>query len=157
MRAIRVASAALLGVAALTLTAPPAAAGSGGIHAAASFGRATGPASIAPGGRTTLPVRECGSDTSDAKRGAAYEAKFPCGGEFGERHLAVTSGRGNGEGEGFSGDSGGRYRRHGVQAGLGGSIGGFDLERIGLGAALISGSIGAAWYLWRRRPAGEPS
>lgn len=158
MRAIRVASAALLGVTALTLTAPAAVAGSGGVHAAASSAHAAGPGTIAPGVRSTLPVGECGTDADayDAKRGFAYEATYPCGAESG-RHLAVTTGRGNGDGEGFFGDSGGRYRRHGVHAGLGGSIGGFDLERIGLGAALVSGSIGAAWYLWRRRPVGEPS
>ncbi|MFD1661515.1 hypothetical protein ACFSL4_25740 [Streptomyces caeni] len=160
MRAIRVASAALLGVTALTLTAPAAVAGGGGAHAAASFAHAAGPGTIAPGVRSTLPVGECGTDSNayDAKRGSAYEATFPCGTESGRRHLAVTTGRGNDDGEGFFGDSGRRYRRHGVHAGLGGSIGGFDIERIGLGAALVSGSIGAAWYLWRRRPAVcEPS
>ncbi|MFE9095840.1 hypothetical protein [Streptomyces sp. NPDC007264] len=159
MRAIRVAPAALLGVTALTFTAPAAVAGTGGVHAAASIDRAAGPAAIAPGGRTALPAGECdtGADGYAAKRGFAYEATLPCGAEFGQRHLAVTTGRGNDDGQGFFGDSGGRYRRHGVHAGLGGSIGGFDLERIGLGAALISGSIGAAWYVWRRRPVGEPS
>lgn len=42
---------------------------------------------------------------------------------------------------------------HGVQAGEGGSsIAGFDLKELGMGAALITGSIGAAYYFSRRRP-----
>ncbi|MEU0965387.1 hypothetical protein ABZ357_08095 [Streptomyces sp. NPDC005917] len=42
----------------------------------------------------------------------------------------------------------------GVRAGAGGSIGGFDLKEIGLGAALVVGSVGTAYRLARRR-AGE--
>ncbi|WP_217552872.1 MSCRAMM family adhesin SdrC [Streptomyces sp. GbtcB6] len=42
----------------------------------------------------------------------------------------------------------------GVQAGEGGSIGGFDVREIGLGAALVVGSVGTAYRLSRRR-AGE--
>ncbi|WP_406432726.1 hypothetical protein OHB00_08080 [Streptomyces sp. NBC_00631] len=43
---------------------------------------------------------------------------------------------------------------HGVQAGEGGSLGGFDLQEIGLGAALVVGSVGTA-YRRSRRHAGE--
>ncbi|MFD8720778.1 hypothetical protein ACFV2H_23025 [Streptomyces sp. NPDC059629] len=39
---------------------------------------------------------------------------------------------------------------HGVQAGAGGSFGGFDLKEIGLGAALVVGSVGAAYRIARR-------
>ncbi|MFK0158423.1 hypothetical protein ACIQVL_21130 [Streptomyces sp. NPDC090499] len=42
----------------------------------------------------------------------------------------------------------------GVQAGEGGSIGGFDLGEIGLGAALVAGTVGTA-YRRSRRHAGE--
>ncbi|MEU9407763.1 hypothetical protein AB0E08_19075 [Streptomyces sp. NPDC048281] len=42
----------------------------------------------------------------------------------------------------------------GVQAGEGGSIDGFDLQEIGLGAALVVGSVGTA-YRRSRRHAGE--
>jgi hypothetical protein len=42
----------------------------------------------------------------------------------------------------------------GVQAGEGGSIGGFDLQEIGLGAALVVGTVGTA-YRHSRRHAGE--
>ncbi|GGN39637.1 hypothetical protein [Streptomyces fuscichromogenes] len=39
----------------------------------------------------------------------------------------------------------------GVQAGEGGSIGGFDLQELGLGTALVVGSVGTAYRLSRRR------
>lgn len=39
---------------------------------------------------------------------------------------------------------------HGVQAGAGGSFGGFDLKEIGLGAALVVGSVGTAYRIARR-------
>ncbi|MFJ9563798.1 hypothetical protein ACIRQQ_27680 [Streptomyces fuscichromogenes] len=38
----------------------------------------------------------------------------------------------------------------GVQAGEGGSIGGFDLQELGLGTALVVGSVGTAYRLSRR-------
>ncbi|WP_053659604.1 hypothetical protein [Streptomyces sp. MMG1121] len=41
--------------------------------------------------------------------------------------------------------------QHGVRAGAGGSIAGFDLKEIGLGAALIAGSLGTAYHFARRR------
>ncbi|MBW8795569.1 MAG: hypothetical protein JF597_18825 [Streptomyces sp.] len=61
-----------------------------------------------------------------------------------------------------SGGSGGRQALNpqplppgrGVQAGEGGTIGGFDLKEIGLGAALVVGSVGSA-YRRSRRHAGE--
>ncbi|MGW2959243.1 hypothetical protein ACWDGI_12260 [Streptomyces sp. NPDC001220] len=42
----------------------------------------------------------------------------------------------------------------GVRAGAGGSVDGFDLKEIGLGAALVVGSVGTAYRIARRR-AGE--
>ncbi|MGW7238161.1 hypothetical protein [Streptomyces sp. NPDC054804] len=39
----------------------------------------------------------------------------------------------------------------GVRAGAGGSVDGFDLKEIGLGAALVVGSVGAAYRIARRR------
>ena len=39
----------------------------------------------------------------------------------------------------------------GVHAGEGGSIAGFDLKELGIGAALIAGSVGAAYHFSRRR------
>ncbi|MEU9450042.1 hypothetical protein [Streptomyces sp. NPDC048277] len=44
---------------------------------------------------------------------------------------------------------------HGVQAGTGGSFGGFDLGEIGLGAALVVGSVGTAYRIVRRHAGGD--
>jgi hypothetical protein len=38
-----------------------------------------------------------------------------------------------------------------VHAGEGGAVAGFDLKEIGLGAALIAGSLGVAYHFSRRR------
>jgi hypothetical protein len=38
-----------------------------------------------------------------------------------------------------------------VHAGEGGTLAGFDLKEIGLGAALIAGSLGVAYHFSRRR------
>lgn len=43
----------------------------------------------------------------------------------------------------------------GVHAGEGGTVAGFDLKEIGLGAALIVGSVGTAYHFSRRRAAGD--
>ncbi|GAA3815649.1 hypothetical protein [Streptomyces chiangmaiensis] len=63
-----------------------------------------------------------------------------------------VGGYGNGGGGGYGGKGGGGgYEQHGVQAGIGGSIRGFHLKEVGLGAALIIGSVGTAWHMARRR------
>ncbi|MCX4903336.1 hypothetical protein [Streptomyces sp. NBC_00878] len=172
MRAIRVASAALLGMTALTLTAPVAAARNDGERDITSFGFDVSPTTIAAGGRVTLSVNGCRSDAKvssgifdtvtipkghgsatatvdwDAKPGAVYEVTFQCGKESGHTDLTIATGRPN-------------HPTHtpvpvhrGVNAGIGGGAGGFDLGEIGLGAALVAGSVGTAYY-WSRRRAGE--
>lgn len=62
-------------------------------------------------------------------------------------------GYGGNQGGGYGGNQGGGqgYEKHGVSAGLGGSIGGFNPKEIGLGAVLIVGTVGAAWRMARRR------
>ncbi|MDW4906356.1 hypothetical protein RB628_13665 [Streptomyces sp. ADMS] len=168
MRAIRVASAALLGVTALTLTAPAA-------HAAVtdnsvtSFGFSVVPSTIAAGGQVTLRVDNCNDDTRvssgvfdpvtipkgrssttakvdwDAKPGAAYRVTFTCGGESGHTDLTIAIGQPSNPTH---------YPlpvQHGVHAGEGGSAAGFDLREIGLGAALIAGSLTVAYHFSRRR------
>ncbi|MEV6026809.1 hypothetical protein [Streptomyces sp. NPDC052036] len=62
-------------------------------------------------------------------------------------------GGGGGWGGGNGGGGGGNYGQHGVHAGAGGSIASFDPKEIGIGAALITGALGTAWYLSRRRTA----
>ncbi|MEV0227718.1 hypothetical protein [Streptomyces sp. NPDC050704] len=166
MRAIRVASAALLGVTALTLTAPAAVARDDGDRNVTSFGFDVSPATIAAGGRATLSVNGCGSEAKvssgvfdtvtipkgqpsatatvdwDAKPGAVYQVTFQCGNESGHTDLTIATGR--------PGNPTQVPVHRGVKAGVGGGAGGFDLGEIGLGAALIAGSVGAAYY-WRRR------
>ena len=115
MRAIRAASAALLGVAALALTAPvprrrrP----HGNIT---PFGFTVSPSTVAPGGTVTLALSDCGRPATvssgvfdtvtvptgrsvtatvdgDARPGARYQVTFTCGGQSGTTGLAIARGR----------------------------------------------------------------
>ncbi|WP_210592104.1 hypothetical protein [Streptomyces sp. GESEQ-35] len=159
MHAIRVASAALLGATALALAAPAA-------HARGDeytgFRASVAPTSIAAGGQVSLRVIGCDQDvyvssgvfdtvtirrgqTSataavdwDAKEGAVYSVKFSCGTFWQEVDLTIAGGRPS-------------HPPRGVHAGEGGSVAGFDLQEIGLGLALIAGSVGAAYHFSRRR------
>ncbi|MBY8339065.1 hypothetical protein LXH13_34525 [Streptomyces spinosirectus] len=178
MRAIRVASAALLGLGALALSAPAALAKGDG-HDITPFAFTVLPSTVAAGGHVTLHVNRDGDcrgpatvrsavfDTvvirpgqswgaatvdRDARPGAVYRVTFTCDGASGSTDLTVAGG----------------HPRHptpvpvnptpvpvtpqrGVQAGEGGSIAGFDLKEIGMGAALIAASVGAAYHFSRRR------
>ncbi|WP_151475604.1 hypothetical protein [Streptomyces albicerus] len=178
MRAIRVASAALLGMTALTLTAPAAVArNDGSDRNITSFGFNVSPTTIAAGGRVTLSVNGCDSDTKvssgvfdtvtipkgqtsatttvdwDAKPGAMYEVTFQCGKESGHTDLTIATGHPTNPTH-VPGHPTHVPVHRGVKAGVGGTAGGFDLGEIGLGAALIVGSVGAAYY-WSRRRTGE--
>ncbi|MFE1288899.1 hypothetical protein [Streptomyces sp. NPDC058751] len=177
MRAIRVASAALLGVTALALAAPAALAGDGdhGLTPITPFAFSVQPSTVAAGGQVSLLLKRDGGcrgtatvtsgvfDTvsippgqssatarvdRDARPGAVYDVTFSCGGASGSTGLTI---------------SGGHHPvpptpvplQRGVRAGVGGSAGGFDLKQIGLGTALIAGSVGAAWYMSRRRTSSD--
>jgi hypothetical protein len=168
MRAIRVASAALVGVGALALTAPSAAAyGQGDIT---PFGFSVLPSTIAAGGRVSLlldrddggcegpakvfsavfdpviipPRRSTATAVVDwdAKPGAVYQVTFACDGSSGSTSLTIAGGRPAPLHP---------MPPHGVHAGEGGSVAGLDLREIGLGALLIAGSVGTAYHLSRRR------
>ncbi|WP_328350696.1 hypothetical protein OG828_05260 [Streptomyces sp. NBC_00457] len=162
MRAIRVASAALLGVTALAL-ASPAAHARGDEHT--GFRASVLPTTTEPGGQVSLRVTGCDQDVyvssgvfdtvtirrgqgsatavvdRDAREGAVYSVKFSCGTFWQEVDLTIAEGRPGHH----------RVPPRGVHAGEGGSAGGFDLQEIGLGLALITGSIGAAYHFSRRR------
>ncbi|MCW8380627.1 hypothetical protein [Streptomyces justiciae] len=170
MRAIRVASAALLGVGALALSAPAAVASGGGNIT--PFGFSVMPSTIAAGGQVTLQLdRDSGGCTGsatvssgvfdtitipgnrssatavvdwDAKPGAVYKVTFSCNGVSGSTDLTIATGRTTPTPQPL-------YPDRGVHAGEGGSVAGFDLKEIGLGAALIAGSVGAAYHFSRRR------
>ncbi|MGW7269185.1 hypothetical protein ACWGH5_01605 [Streptomyces sp. NPDC054864] len=182
MRAIRVASAALLAAGTLTLTA------AGATTAFAdendtnnnitSFGFRVEPSTIAAGGQVTLSVDGCEGNTTvtsgvfndaqipqgqqsatatvfeDAKPGAMYEVTFDCKGEKGTTDLTIATGRPTHQPTHHPTHHPTAPVRHGVKAGVGGSLGGFDLHEIALGGALIVGTIGTAYY-WTRRRTGD--
>lgn len=168
MRAIPVASAALLGAAALSACVPAGAA----VGDSSTFGFTVHPATVAPGGEVTLGVgrgaggcrgrvtvsspvfdtvtipRKQSSATArvdgDARRGAVYQVMFACDSATGTVNLTVAGGHSHHPSP---------EPRHpkGVHAGEGGSVAGFDAKEIGLGIALVTGSLGAAYHLSRRR------
>ncbi|MGQ4361948.1 hypothetical protein [Streptomyces sp. SAS_272] len=171
MRAIRVASAALLGVTALTCFAPAAVASDGDDdHYVMSNGYRVLPSTVAAGGDVVLQVdrvtsgcRSAVTVTSgvfdtvdipkrstsavarvdrDAKPGASYRVTFDCGGVSAVKELTIAAVRP---------DPLRPQPPRGVHAGEGGSFAGFDLQEIGLGAALVAGSVGAAYRVARRR------
>ncbi|MEV5610730.1 hypothetical protein [Streptomyces sp. NPDC052225] len=165
MKAIRAACAAALSLTALTLAAPPALAESdsgGSVRVS--------PTTIAAGGQVTVYGSGCSKDITvssgifdtvtigsgsgrgsqtaivdwDAKQGAMYSVTFSCSGSWTRTaDLTIAGGR--------PVDPTPPPVHHGVRAGVGGSLGGFDLQEIGLGAALITGALGTAYYFSRRR------
>ncbi|WP_330309183.1 MULTISPECIES: hypothetical protein [unclassified Streptomyces] len=182
MRAIRVASAALLGLTALTFTAPSAFADDGDTHNITPFGFSVQPSTIAAGGRLSLLLKRDGGcngtvrissgvfDTvsipsgrssatatvdRDARQGAVYEVTFLCDGVSGHTDITIGTGTGTGRSDDLSPVQ--VPAQQGVRAGVGGSVGGFDVKAIGLGAALVGGSVGVAWYMSRRCGASDDS
>ncbi|MGW1721407.1 hypothetical protein ACWCQK_00535 [Streptomyces sp. NPDC002306] len=175
MPAIRVVSASLLGLGALAISASAVVASGGDDdHDATPFGFGLLPHSVAAGGQVTLQIDRDDDDgcegeatvTSgvfdtvriasdrasatatidrDVRAGAAYQVTFTCDGESGTAELTVTEGGPDG-----ATPSPTQVPRA-VEAGEGGTLGGFDLKEIGLGTALIAGSIGVAYHLARRR------
>ncbi|MEU4085627.1 hypothetical protein ACWD4F_20215 [Streptomyces aureus] len=176
MGAIRVASAALLGATALAFAAPAAVAGDGdhGLTPITPFAFSVQPSTVAAGGQVSLLLKRDGGcrgtatvtsgvfDTVtippgqssatamvdwDARPGAVYDVTFSCGGASGSTGLTIAGGR--------PVTPTPVPLQRGVRAGVGGSVGGFDLKQIGLGTALITGSVGTAWYLSRRRTSSD--
>ncbi|WBO62407.1 hypothetical protein [Streptomyces camelliae] len=181
MRAIRVASAALLGAGTLALALGASAALAGDDHDGTPFGFRVAPSAITAGNRVRLQVDRDGGgcrgtatvssgvfDTlripperssatavvdRNARPGAAHSVTFRCDGASGATDLTIADGR---EGDQRDQPYDQRYAplppvQHGVRAGAGGSVGGFDVKEIGLGALLIAGSLGTAYRLARRR------
>lgn len=162
MRAIRAASAALLGASALAITAPAAQAQGD----TSGFWARVLPTTIAPGGQVTLRATGCEQSVTvasavfdtvtipqgrtkaratvdrDAEPGAVYEVAFYCGTFWQSVDLTIAGGRPERP----------SYQQRGVQAGEGGSFAGLNLKQIGLGAALVTASVGTAYHLSRRRP-----
>jgi plastocyanin len=170
MRTIRAASAALLGVAALALSAPAATAAHHGN--VTPFGFTVSPSTVAPGGTVTLALSDCGRpatvssgvfDTvtvptgrsatatvdADARPGARYRVTFTCGGQSGTTELAIaaaTSPVPTGSVASVPA---------GVQGGLGGSIGGLNTAEIVAGTALVVTAATGTVFVARRRAVGR--
>ncbi|WP_405609281.1 hypothetical protein [Streptomyces sp. NBC_00076] len=165
MRAIRVASAALLGACALALATPAAYASS----ESRGFRVSVLPETVAPGGQVTLHATGCDKDVFvsssvfddvtirqgrsravahvdwDARPGRLYEVTFRCGTFWQTAGLTIAGGRPVDPTPVPVQPSGGAH------AGAGGSLAGFDLKEIVLGAALVAGSVGTAYRFSRRR------
>ncbi|MBR8638361.1 hypothetical protein KEF29_01215 [Streptomyces tuirus] len=173
MRAIGVASAVLLGAGALTACVPAA-----GATDRTDFGFSVVPSTVAPGGQVTLRVNRnaCRGEAAvssrvfdvvtiaswqswataevdwDAEPGAVYDVEFACEESRGTVRLTIAGGRPTGHpGHPDHPTHHGGHPSKGVHAGAGGTLAGFDLKEIGLGAALIAGSLGAAYHVARRR------
>ncbi|MGW0551132.1 hypothetical protein [Streptomyces altiplanensis] len=180
MRAIRLASAAALGLAALSFTTPAATAVDG--KAPVVSGTAT-PSTIAPGGQVTLAVTGCNGDAIassavfdptripmggtatatvdwDARRGAVYLVTYACNGETDTSDLTITGG---------SSPTASPTRTPTATAttamptsvtttpagpargGVGGSVGGMNAGEIAAGATLVAAAVGGAVFVLRRR------
>jgi hypothetical protein len=178
MRAIRLASAALLGIGTLGLGAPSAVAHGDG-HGVTPFAFTVLPSTVPAGGQVALHVNRDGDckgpatvrsavfDTVvirrglswgtarvdlDAMPGKVYRVTFTCDGASGSTDLTIwADGPGHPLPVPIDPTPVPVTPRHGVRAGAGGSIAGFDLKEIGVGAALIAGAIGAAYRFARRR------
>ncbi|WP_326769545.1 hypothetical protein OG978_37875 [Streptomyces sp. NBC_01591] len=171
MRAIRVAPVALLGAAALALTAPAAiayAATSGGASSATGF--TVTPSVITPGSQVTLAARGCSTTSTagsgvfdtvtiprggsvaatvdwDAKPGASYEVTFICNsppGSTAKSGLTIAAAPGTTAAVST-------VAAAGVQGGLGGSIGTMDATQIAAGTALAVVLAAGAVHVARRR------
>ncbi|MER7408314.1 hypothetical protein ABT373_39155 [Streptomyces sp. NPDC000070] len=177
MRAICVASASavLLGAGALTSCVPADAA------VQTDFGFSVEPSTVAAGGQVTLRVErneacqgeaavsspvfdvvaippEKSSATArvdwDAKPGAVYDVEFVCDESSGTARLTIAGGRPTHHPTHHPTRHPSDHHRHpskGVHAGEGGTLAGFDLKEIGLGAVLIAGALGTAYHFARRR------
>ncbi|MEW2806449.1 hypothetical protein AB0929_04880 [Streptomyces massasporeus] len=167
MRAIGLASAVLLGAGALTSCVPAADAA-----IRTDFGFSILPSTVAAGREVTLRVERneaCQGEAAvnsavfdmvtippaeswatavvdwDAKPGAVYDVEFECDESSGTARLTIA-GRPHHPTHHPT-----RHPHKGVHAGEGGTLAGFDLKEIGLGAALIAGSLGVAYHFSRRR------
>ncbi|KOV99048.1 hypothetical protein ADK65_19000 [Streptomyces sp. NRRL B-1140] len=173
MRAICLASAVLLGAGALTSCVPAADAA-----IQTDFNFSVLPSTVRAGGEVTLHVtrnRACRGEAAvdspafdpvtiprgetwttvvvdrDAEPGALYDVEFECDGSRGFARLTIARGRPAHHPDRHPA----HHPRKGVHAGEGGTLAGFDLKEIGLGAALIAGSLGVAYHFARRRTDGD--
>ncbi|MFJ9210153.1 hypothetical protein CU044_2444 [Streptomyces sp. L-9-10] len=177
MRAIRAASAALLAVSALVLTAPTATAAVDGGNA--PFGFTVTPSTVAAGGRVTLSVTNCGTTATassgvfdtvniasgrsatatvdwDAKAGATYQVTFTCNGQSGKTSLRISGATRNPTpAPTATRTTAATVVPGGVRGGLGGSIGGINTTELVAGTALVVAAATGTIYAVRRRAEGR--
>ncbi|MDJ0465320.1 hypothetical protein [Streptomyces sp. H27-C3] len=168
MRAIRLASAAALGIAALSLAAPSASADDQ--KAAAPVRGTITPSTIAAGGQVTLAVPGCAGNATadsgvfdtttiptgtakavsvftDAKPAAVYTVTFTCNGVTSTSELTIAGGAPT-----TSSTTAPTTTPTGpARGGLGGSVSGVDSKEIAAGAAMVAVAAGATVYVVRRR------
>ncbi|MBT2525131.1 hypothetical protein J7E91_06685 [Streptomyces sp. ISL-99] len=167
MRAIRVTSAAALGLAALSLTIPAASAVDNKVPTL--VGTAT-PSTIAPGGQVTLSLSGCDGEADvssavfdvvrisqgrpatatvdwDAKRGAMYRVTYTCDdGRQTFSQLTIT-----GTARPTRTATVTRSPAGPARGGVGGSQGGMNAGEIAAGAALVVAATGGVIFVLRRR------
>ncbi|MFI8306593.1 hypothetical protein ACIF80_24745 [Streptomyces sp. NPDC085927] len=177
MHAIRVAPAALLGVGVGVLAAAPGAVAVDG--EVTPFGFGLRPALVEPGDRIALHVDRAGGECEghatvsspvldtvtipknpsrataevhrDAGPGAVHQMAFTCDGVTGTTSPTIAGGRPVPLPSPLSVESGDAVRPPGgAHAGEGGSPAGLGPGGIGLGAALLTGSVDAAYRFTRR-------
>ncbi|OII67672.1 MULTISPECIES: hypothetical protein [unclassified Streptomyces] len=168
MRATGAASAALLGAAALALTAPTATAVDPFVIT---------PSTVAPGGRVTLSAPGCAGtamassavfDTAtipaggsaaatvdwDARRGAVYTVSFTCaGGAPGTAQLTIARAPTTSSTAVPTVTRTVAATPSGVRGGLGGSVGGWHTGELVAGTALVVAAATGTVYVIRRRTA----
>ncbi|MGI5358682.1 hypothetical protein ACQI4E_25665 [Streptomyces sp. CA-252508] len=179
MRAIGAASAALLGAAALALTAPAPAVASGK-YAPGDF--AISPSTVQPGGRVVLTAPGCSGtamassgvfDTVtipagrsatatvdwDARRGAVYTVSFTCaGGTPGTADLSIAPATSTPTTSSTAVPTVTATRTvtttapsQGVRGGVGGSIGGLNAGQLAAGTGLVVAAATGVVFMLRRR------
>ncbi|MBT2388477.1 hypothetical protein J7E87_03370 [Streptomyces sp. ISL-1] len=178
MRAIRAASAALLGVASFTLTTPTAVATDNQVTSPVF---SVSPATVAPGGRVTLSASGCnttatatsgvfdtvsirlGTSTtavvdSDARVGGQYSVQFNCPGQgTGSFNITIAGGRSTPTigSTATTGTTTTATAPGAVRGGLGGSIAGLNAGQLAAGTALVVAAATATIFLVRRRAEGR--
>ncbi|MCX4820855.1 hypothetical protein OG883_13245 [Streptomyces sp. NBC_01142] len=166
MRAIRAASAALLGVASLGLATPLAAAATSVNNTPYDF--TVTPSTVAPGGRVTLTAGGCNTTASassgvfdsvtipsngsatatvdgDAKPGAVYAVSFACGSDTASLDMRISGTPARPTASSTT------VAPQGVRGGLGGSIGGLNTGELAAGTALVVAAATGTIYVVRRR------
>lgn len=172
MRAISAASAAVLGAAALALSAPTA----GAAESRATLLFTASPSTVVPGGRVALSASGCdttatassgvfdavtirpGTSTSvtvdsDARAGTQYSIQFTCGSRRGTFNLGIAGGRSSPTISSTVSVSPAPATPQGVRGGLGGSVGEMDAANVAIGAGLVLAATSGAVLVVRRRTA----